>query len=794
VSPTLRHRRRLAQLLTAGSLLALSLSLLIGSASAAPGDDYTADIAPAAVQPNTTGTYTIALHNDVNSPDTANNAHVDVPAGFVVDASTAPTATTTSLGACTSTAWTATLDTSSTPAAIQAVAPPASGDELCPGATLLVTFTATAPGVEGPYTWSTTLAHDTSTFALQGADASVTVDGTPPPTPSISSGPPSLSNSSSASFLFADSEATATLLCSRDGLAFAACITGQSYSGLPDGPHTFAVEAADAAGNVSGSDSWAWTIDATPPPAPTFSSTPPNVTASTSATFDFTDVDPTVSYSCTLDGASAPSCTGHDTFTGLAAGAHSFDVRATDAAGNLGPTASYSWTIDLTNPLVTIDSTTEPPDPTNTKSGSFTFGSSNGGLTFECALDSPAFGSCNSPVPFGPLADGTHTFAVRTKNAAGTTGPATIWSWTVDTVAPAAPIFNSGPRTRTNARNATLAFHSGELGLRYSCRLDGGAALACTSPVTYTNLADGSHTFVVNSADGAGNPAPAAQRQWIVDTAPPRTTITAAPAAVSSSQSASFAFAGSEAAGFVCSLDGATFAACSSPRAYGGLHNGAHTFRVRATDLAGNVETAPRAYAWQVLLPDTTAPGKVRRLKKNVRYGLFRLSWLLPPDADLAHVQVRRATSATGPETTVYAGRGRKYTDRRFPNGSLFVYRIRSYDGTGNGSGATTVSVSPGALLRAPGDGRVVRGSTRFVWVAARRATYYNVQLYRGAQKLLSAWPAKPKLAVAKRWLYQGRHFRLARGVYRWYVWPGFGARSRAAYGHLLGTATFRVR
>lgn len=773
----------------AGALLALAL--FISSASAAPGDDYTAAVAPDAVQPGATGIYTIALTNDVNSPDNANNAHVDIPA-FSVDPSAPLTATTTSAGSCSSTAWTATLDTSSTPNAIQAVAPPAPADELCPGATLLISFTATAPGTQGQSTWTTTLAHDTSAFSLQGTDATVTVDNTPPPVPTISSGPPTPSNDPSPSFSFADADPTAVLKCGVDGV-FVPCASPYTAS-VAEGPHTFAVQASDAAGNASTSVPYNWTVDTTPPLAPSFSSAPPNVTNLTSATFDFSDGDPNDGYLCSFEGAGFSACASPQVFNNLGAGPHSFDVKAVDLAGNIGPVQSSAWTIDLTNPLATIDPTTEPSDPTNATSGSFVFMSSNGGLSFDCALDNASFGPCASPVPFGPLADGAHSFAVRTTNLAGTTGPATIWSWTVDTAAPAAPIVTSAPVSRTKSRSATIAFHGAELGLQYSCRLDVAGFVPCSSPAVYGNLPDGAHTFAVGSTDAAGNSGPTAQRQWIVDTGPPHTRITGAPSAVSSGQSASFAFAANETASFVCSLDGGTFSPCSSPKAYGGLHNGGHTFRVRATDLAGNVEQAAQAYGWQVLLPDTTAPGKVRQLKKNVRYGVFRLSWLLPPDADLAHIQIRRATSATGLETTVYDGRGRSYVDRRFPNGSLFVYRIRSYDGTGNGSGAATVSVSPAALLRAPGAGRAVRGSARFAWAAVPRATFYNVQLYRGAQKLLSAWPAKAKLAPGKRWVYQGRHFRLAKGSYRWYVWPGFGARSRAKYGHLLGTAMFRVR
>jgi hypothetical protein len=33
----------------------------------------------------------------------------------------------------------------------------------------------------------------------------------------------------------------------------------------------------------------------------------------------------------------------------------------------------------------------------------------------------------------------------------------------------------------------------------------------------------------------------------------------------------------------------------------------------------------------------------------------------------------------------------------------------------------------------------------------------------------------------------------MTKGVYTWYVWPGYGAREAAKYGPLMGSATFQV-
>ena len=786
-------RRPGAQVLAVSA--ALVLALLAGAAGAASENRYGATIAPVAVGPSSGGTYTVALGNRPTSTAAANNGHVVVPAGFAVDAATL-VATTTAAGSCSAAAWTVTLDAA--PAAIHAVAPPGAANELCPGATLQITFAATAPAAEKTYTWNTKLARDATNFALQGNQPKVTVDGTVPPTPTISSAPPNPSNSPNASFSFADKDASATLHCRLDDQAYTVCTSPKNYAGLVAGTHTFAVKAVDAAGNESPAASRSWTIDLTPPPPPTLTSAPPSVTASTSASFVFTDDDTSATYLCRLDGAAFSACTSPTAYSGRTAGNHVFDVKARDPAGNESPLKTHAWMIDLTNPVVAIDPATQPHDPTNGTAASFAFTSNKLGSTFACELDGAGFTPCTSPAAYSGLGDRRHRFAVRATDPLGTTGPATVWEWTVDTVAPAAPAVDSAPRSPTNAPTATVVFHGVETGLRHACRLDGAAFAACTSPASYSHLADGAHTFAVRSTDAAGNTGLTSTRGWVVDTRPPRTTITGGPASVSSTASASFSFVSSEPSSFACSLDGGGFVPCSSPRSYGGLNDGSHSFRVRATDLAGNVDPAPPTYSWQVLSllpPDTTPPGKVRKLKLKVRYGSLTLSWLPPEDADLDHVLVRRARSAkSGAQTTVYDGPGRKYVDRRFENGSYFIYRVRSYDGEGNASGTTATAVSAAALLRAPRNGGVVRTRPTLLWAAVPGATYYNVQLYRGSQKLLSAWPVKARLALAQRWLYQGRAFRLGKGVYRWYVWPGFRARSRGEYGHLLGTATFSVR
>ena len=91
-----------------------------------------------------------------------------------------------------------------------------------------------------------------------------------------------------------------------------------------------------------------------------------------------------------------------------------------------------------------------------------------------------------------------------------------------------------------------------------------------------------------------------------LDQTPPQTTISSGPAARTASSSASLVFSSSESgSAFECKLDAGAFAACSSPRALIGLAVGFHSFSVRATDVAGNVDATPATRSWIV---DQTAP------------------------------------------------------------------------------------------------------------------------------------------------------------------------------------------
>jgi hypothetical protein len=134
--------------------------------------------------------------------------------------------------------------------------------------------------------------------------------------------------------------------------------------------------------------------------------------------------------------------------------------------------------------------------------------------------------------------------------------------------------------------SANFSFGSNERGVHFACRMDGGPYGACRSPSSYSNLADGSHTFRVAAIDRAGNGDPTpAEFTFQVRTVPSAASITSGPrqGAVSSPRP-SFGFDAQYAVRFQCRYDGRPFAPCSASNSDTPpvpLTVGTHTFEVR---------------------------------------------------------------------------------------------------------------------------------------------------------------------------------------------------------------------
>jgi hypothetical protein len=238
---------------------------------------------------------------------------------------------------------------------------------------------------------------------------------------------------------------------------------------------------------------------------------PSNLSKSPTATFTFHSDDPLAfGFTCYLDGVALGTCASPSTYTGLADGSHTFDVQAMGLLGTDPTPAHAAWTIDTVAPETTI--TSPPIGTTSSSSATFTFTSSEPGSTFRCQRNghTPIY-PCPSPKTYTALKDGTHTFKVWARDPSGNEDPtAASQTWRVDSTAPQT-MMTSGPTGTTSSTSATFTFSSSEPGSTFECRRNLDAFTACTSPLTYSDLADGTYTFEVRATDTSGftDPSPA---------------------------------------------------------------------------------------------------------------------------------------------------------------------------------------------------------------------------------------------------------------------------------------------
>ena len=297
-----------------------------------------------------------------------------------------------------------------------------------------------------------------------------------------------------------------------------------------------------------------FTIDRAAPQT-TIDSNPATPTASTSASFDFSSSEGGSTFECRIDGGAWGACTSPRTYSSLSDGSHTFDVRATDVAGNTdGSPASFTWLVDTTAPSSTV---TFPASSGTYSTAGWNAGCGTNGL---CGTYGDGSGS------------GVAEVEVSIRQGAGN-------YWNGSGFSSGTEVWNDAS---LSAGNWSLAFPAGSF------------------------PADGSYTVRVRAVDAVANTETPSSRTFTIDRDDPETTIDSNPADPTASTSADFDFSADEgSSSFECRLDGGAWGACTSPKSYTSLSDGSHTFQVRATDVAGNTDGSPASYTWLV---DTTAP------------------------------------------------------------------------------------------------------------------------------------------------------------------------------------------
>ena len=416
------------------------------------------------------------------------------------------------------------------------------------------------------------------------------------------------------------------------------------------------------------------------------------------------------------------------------------DIRFRFRIGTDAIVDDYGWFVDDVQIYSCAGGDTDPPDTTidsgptgtiNTDQASFTFSGTPAGDTakIQCRIDSGAFADCTSPKTFTGLSDGPHTAAFRAEDAAGNQDPTpTTRTFTVDTTAPDTTI-DSGPSGPTNDPDPSFNFSADEPGSSFECRLDADPFSPCPTPKAYTNLPDGPHSFEVRATDASANTDPTpASRSFTVDTEPPALVIDSGPSGLTGQQSPTFGFTAEAGASLQCSIDTGTpdFGPCSDPASHtpaGPLADGSYTFRVRATDAAGNQTTKTRSFTVNADPPQTTIDSGPSGLS-NDPDPAFTFSADEPGSSFECRLDSGTWSSCASPKA--YAN---------LPEGP-HSFEVRATDATANtdptpASRAFTIDTTPPSLQIDSGPGALTGDSTPTFSFSADETATFDCRLYQ---------------------------------------------------------------
>ncbi|WP_205872745.1 Ig-like domain-containing protein [Limnohabitans planktonicus] len=353
----------------------------------------------------------------------------------------------------------------------------------------------------------------TDTAGNQRAQSfSFTLDSTAPTAPVLTlvcdSGSNATDKLSGNGAISVAAEAGATLEFSTNGSTWA------STFAAAEGANTVMARVTDAAGNISQPSSLSFTLDSTAPVAPTVGLFCDSGTATGAAT-DKVSNNGTLSLSSPEAGGLIEYSTNGvlwaTTFV-AAEGNNAVKVRVTDAAGNLGATADYSFTLDTTAPgspvlTLTCDSGASATDLISSD-GALSV-TAEAGATLQYSTDGTSWASTFA------AAEGNNTVKVRAVDAAGNTGPASNLGFTLDkTIAtPTLTLVCDSGTSASDAitRNGAISV-SAEAGAKLEYSTNG------TSWATTFAAVEGANTVTVRATDAAGNVASSAPLSFSLNT------------------------------------------------------------------------------------------------------------------------------------------------------------------------------------------------------------------------------------------------------------------------------------
>ena len=366
--------------------------------------------------------------------------------------------------------------------------------------------------------------------------------------------------------------------CRVDSGAWAACPAAHRVAGLADGDHRLEARALFAGRPDATPAAWTWRVDSGPTTAITAG--PPAVGDARTVTFTVAVDDPAATLACRLDGGAWAPCSRTPSYA-VGAGEHRFEARATDVGGQVGDTATWTWTTDLTPPDTVL--TASAPALSRFRSELLVRGgerrsASNAASTAATGRRAARTGG------LGGLADGAHVAQARAVTVDGRIDPTPAeLRWATDGTAPVVAVTHVTPAQA--ARHGELRPHDERAGRRGRVPRGPGRLRAVLGRHVVSGLGPGRHILVVRAPDAAGNQATPLSSSWT------QLAAVDADTEILSGPNPAVAFSGTGPT-FRCRVDTAAWTPCTSPHTPSAAP-GTHTFQVAAVDTDERPEPPP---------------------------------------------------------------------------------------------------------------------------------------------------------------------------------------------------------
>jgi hypothetical protein len=466
-----------------------------------------------------------------------------------------------------------------------------------------------------------------------------------------------------------------------------------------------------------------------PPPDTTISGGPKG-TVVPNVLFAFSGSGSPTGFECALDGGAYSACTSPSPYAGLSEGSHTFRVRALNGGGPDPSPAERSFQVieaaKAVGKVAILDNFERSEVPLAT--GKFTKDQWAAAIGGAWMGSYRGFGSSSGLAGAywnpGTFSDGEGTVLVSGVVGTGATASGQYLALWLDMPEPGTARSGYEARFTGNGTTYSVELSKWAAGTRTVLASTTGFALPVGTTMALSETAGGritlwtgttSLTAVLSANDSTYSSGYAGLdvnggagtvynfRAGRIDLQAPDTSITTGPTGAVLPSEVSFGFSSTEAGStFECLLDGGSYAACTSPKAYPGLAGGAHTFKVRASDNVGNQDPSAAERSFEVIPPPAVSTAAASAVKATQA----TLGASVNPKGSATTYQFEYGTTTSygskAPATAKSAGSGSASVEVSEPisgltAGTTYHFRVVATNGAGTSKGEDKTFITTAA-------------------------------------------------------------------------------------------------